>query len=352
MSPAKLLCFLVIALYAFQAKAQYVFRGAIESDEWNGTAYLSVIDDYRKISGVHIEQIINKDSIVANFFEFTGDNLDATNKLYRIHVDNCSTIEQGINHFNGHCENSREIVFIANTNDTISFPISVENQMFCSIESNNSNSTLLFQIDSLKEQMRYDYALYRSEANRKLNNKKWFRALQQFSKETEEPLAELYVYNFLSDRSSDLYTYYLKDIATNTYYDELLDRLKKKYPNATYTKQYEDELIADKFKVASVEKSLFSWKYLLYALLGLSIVLNIGLFYKLKKRKNKQKHQLKNKLTQQEQKILDLILAHKTNKEIATEIFVSISTVKTHINNLYKKLHIESREQLKALFKS
>ncbi|HEY5689467.1 MAG TPA: helix-turn-helix transcriptional regulator, partial [Yeosuana sp.] len=38
-------------------------------------------------------------------------------------------------------------------------------------------------------------------------------------------------------------------------------------------------------------------------------------------------------LTKQEQNILALILENKSNKEIAEILFVSVSTIKTHINN-------------------
>lgn len=52
-------------------------------------------------------------------------------------------------------------------------------------------------------------------------------------------------------------------------------------------------------------------------------------------------------LTQQEQKIAQLICQDKSNKEIADELFVSVSTVKSHINNIYKKLNVQSRDELK-----
>ena len=46
--------------------------------------------------------------------------------------------------------------------------------------------------------------------------------------------------------------------------------------------------------------------------------------------------------------MLALIAAGKTNGEIAGKLFVSISTVKTHINNLYRKLGARSRTQAVA----
>ena len=54
-------------------------------------------------------------------------------------------------------------------------------------------------------------------------------------------------------------------------------------------------------------------------------------------------------LTKQEQNILALILENKSNKEIADTLFVSVSTIKTHINNIFKKLNVQSREEIKAL---
>ncbi|MCX2717979.1 helix-turn-helix transcriptional regulator [Poritiphilus sp. M415] len=54
------------------------------------------------------------------------------------------------------------------------------------------------------------------------------------------------------------------------------------------------------------------------------------------------------KLTQQERKIALHVLEDKTNKEIADALFISVSTVRTHINNLNKKLGVGDREALKV----
>lgn len=341
---------ITMLLFTGIGNAQYVFTGTIEDDTWNGAAYLSVVDDYRKISGVHAEQIISKTNIINNNFEFKGNNLDLKNRIYRIHVDNCNDNEQRANHFDGHCDNSEELIFIANNKDTIDLPISSNKQMFCSIRSTNKKSNVFFQIDSLKELMSYDYGNFRSEANRKLNNTKWFSVFQQFGEQLEEPLAELYIYNFLSDRRSDLHEHYKKDISSNTYYNDLLDRLLIEYPNTSYTQQYAEELKLDTYIETSKTEFLFPWKFLLSAFLILSVLLNLFLWNRFKKLKKKEHLDLTKKLTKQEQKIVGLLLENKTNKEIAQEVFVSHSTVKTHINNVYKKLNITSRDQIKSLF--
>jgi LuxR family transcriptional regulator, maltose regulon positive regulatory protein len=50
-------------------------------------------------------------------------------------------------------------------------------------------------------------------------------------------------------------------------------------------------------------------------------------------------------LSERELEVLALIAAGKSNQEIASSFFVSLSTVKTHINNLYRKLGARSRTQ-------
>jgi LuxR family transcriptional regulator, maltose regulon positive regulatory protein len=50
-------------------------------------------------------------------------------------------------------------------------------------------------------------------------------------------------------------------------------------------------------------------------------------------------------LSERELEVLALVAAGKSNLEIAGSLFVSLSTVKTHINNLYRKLGARSRTQ-------
>src|SRR5215207_1080248 len=53
-------------------------------------------------------------------------------------------------------------------------------------------------------------------------------------------------------------------------------------------------------------------------------------------------------LSERELEVLRLIASGKSNRGIASELFVSVGTVKTHINNLYRKLDAHSRTQALA----
>ncbi len=50
-------------------------------------------------------------------------------------------------------------------------------------------------------------------------------------------------------------------------------------------------------------------------------------------------------LTARELEVLRLVVAGRSNKEIASELFISEATVKTHINNLLSKLGVSDRTQ-------
>jgi ATP/maltotriose-dependent transcriptional regulator MalT len=50
-------------------------------------------------------------------------------------------------------------------------------------------------------------------------------------------------------------------------------------------------------------------------------------------------------LSKRELEILSFLAQGHSNQEIATKLFVSISTVKTHIQNLFEKLDVKRRIQ-------
>jgi DNA-binding NarL/FixJ family response regulator len=57
-------------------------------------------------------------------------------------------------------------------------------------------------------------------------------------------------------------------------------------------------------------------------------------------------------LTARELAILQLIAQGKSNKEIAAINYVEVSTVKTHINNIYTKLGLQNRREAVNCYRS
>ena len=53
-------------------------------------------------------------------------------------------------------------------------------------------------------------------------------------------------------------------------------------------------------------------------------------------------------LSPRQKEVFDLILKGKSNKEITAELHIELSTLKTHINQIYKILEIKSRRETKS----
>lgn len=51
-------------------------------------------------------------------------------------------------------------------------------------------------------------------------------------------------------------------------------------------------------------------------------------------------------LSRKEQEVLALILDHKNNQQICDTLFISLSTLKSHINHIYKKLEVSTRQEI------
>ncbi len=51
-------------------------------------------------------------------------------------------------------------------------------------------------------------------------------------------------------------------------------------------------------------------------------------------------------LSKREMQVLDLLCQQKTNQQIADELCIELSTLKTHINRIYKKMEVKNRRQL------
>lgn len=55
-------------------------------------------------------------------------------------------------------------------------------------------------------------------------------------------------------------------------------------------------------------------------------------------------------LTEREGQILRLLMKGNSYKEIATEIFISVETLNSHVKNIYRKLNVHSRSELAAKY--
>lgn len=57
-------------------------------------------------------------------------------------------------------------------------------------------------------------------------------------------------------------------------------------------------------------------------------------------------------LTEREYEVLQKIAERRQYKQIASDLFVSIDTVRTHVRNIYAKLNVNKRREAEEIFKS
>ena len=340
---------ILLILFLFSSwvgKAQFQFSGSVNKHYQNATAYLEEVKNLKKRHLFIPENAIQQVPIKNNTFTFSGDFLAKGNRFYKIYLDNCPEGISNSKHLLNQCTDNISVLFIANNTDSIFFPLNDLNQIFCSFKKSREENLAIFKIDSIQENALIDLPTSKNDRQREIIYKKYFKKLQNYGKSLQEPLAELYAFCLYSDENSFSRKYYLKDIQSNDYYKQLSDKLQKNYDETVYINQFLQSIKNDS---VTTKKSNLSnqWQKLIILFLVLSLLLNLYLL----KYKKKQKLNFKIILTTQEQNVFTLMHQGNNNKQIAAKLFISISTVKTHINNIYSKLNITSRKQIGNFFK-
>ena len=103
--------------------------------------------------------------------------------------------------------------------------------------------------------------------------------------------------------------------------------------------------------LALFEKSMLDHYLVLILLesLMLSLLLTIFILFYMKNNQMSENDKikelaLKNGLSIQEEKVLNLLMQDLTNQEIADKLFLSINTIRNHVANIYKKTGMSKKE--------
>lgn len=340
----------LLFLFFNSISAQYQFTGTVKNDSlYNSKVFLSLIDDYKSIYKISETNIIGQTEIDSlGNFTFKGNNLPEEKKFYQIHLAD----EEGYPFFSyeglrGH----NFILFIANNSDKIH--VSLSDKMFFGLITSKTKyeANSLMLLDSIKHKIIGDLGSNYSNKNLELHNSNYFKTIKAYSQKFDDPLIKLAAINYLNHIDDSRQTLFLNDYKTNPdYYTSILNELKAKYPETLSTKNYEEDLEYASLRLDS--NSIANYKTWIIILSVFSILLIVFIWYILtgnnKQNLKKKLVSKKNKeLTKQELNILNLVQQGKSNKAISEELFISISTVKTHIHNIYGKLNITSRDELK-----
>jgi len=346
-----LLSLLFTVLSVHTAFAEYEIKGKLNiSSDWQNQIFLSAInklDDYYNANPEDIIQVGNIES--DGTFTLTGENLPLESRFYRLYL-----VKEEYSEFNA-ClffgENDHNFIHLILDNNT-KVEIQSDPNYFAPFgnyqltgDDANKNlrelSTMIFP-SFYFFQIKFPSELQFSE--QKLN-----RDLFDFADSCQHILVSL-----AAIMNTDMDQYY--DLESEKYLD-FGKRLGAELNNHSYTDDYYRKM--NYYNGGLVSESLPSWIYILIFALFAGIILALLKIINLQKKISQlsrpttppQKNQIPT-FTKQEEKILSLILEEKSNKEIASELFIELSTVKTHINKLYAKLGAKNRNEAKSIAKT
>jgi DNA-binding CsgD family transcriptional regulator len=280
---------------------QITVEGKVDLDSgWARTAYFSSILDFNKMYLASEDILIgeaNLDSV--GHFRFSHQATDSEG-LYRIHFIKKNTPKLSII-IGGADENHG--FFLAGTRSGVMIKNGTTGQRFEASDPENARLNYMFRTINSKD----------------LDNKeKNVRLIQLADSSQEAVLALLSIYE------------------TFNLTGEQLEKAKNITIRFNGHSQYAQKLMI---------KDIFSWQAILTLLVAL-IILSIFIVRGIKFRRKFRSRKLRETLSQREWEIVNLMLENKTNKEMAEMLNIEVSTVKTHVNNIFSKVGVKSRGEL------
>jgi len=247
--------------------------------------------------------------------------LPAENYIYRIHLSKKGDPPASLI-IGGKDEN--HLFLIANNKSNLLIENQSDNSLFGRVDINGFlPAKMLREIDEML--LFVDTANFNSTSlKRELMEKALGEKLRQFADTCSFPLVALYAI-YKTDFESNI-------TENPNFYSRFLNKWKDE--RSPYFEEFRKSIPAEN------KKQNYS---ILFGLAGL--FLGAILTFLILKRKP-QKSEPAEILTIQERKIFLMIQSGKSNKEISNELNIEISTVKSHVNNLYSKLKINSRKEI------
>ena len=317
----------IIFLIGNYCYGQYSISGYLDTPEKNKRVYLCLLQ-FDEVNALKPDQILTStvtDSL--GYFTFEGSLLSDKHALYRIYANLDEDVE-GVQKYDiEDLKNFHNFIF-SNT-DTIVFQKN-KKLWFSSYNNTNPIDEEWRIYDSYAKKLRTEFLDLDNEKIIKQTTDQFLKELKSFVLEKEpHPLTTLILLGNLPKSAIKKDLNYAPE-----FYVQLLGELNNYYDSSSYAIQYRG--------------FLDDLGFLCVLFLGGMVFLGI----KLKRSKTLQHIPMDFSLTSQEVKVAELMTDNKSNKEIASELFISLNTVKTHIRNLYAKLEVSNRTEFVEKFKN
>lgn len=309
--------FLVVFLCVFSLYGQNAISGYINQEDlatWEQKIHLTKIDE--KETPVATAQI-NKDG----FFSFHKKHISDKNTMYRLYVNRVEKI------INDTIVNNR--LFITSNVDSVRFEKGVG--LFTGYRNSNLADAEWRRLKKFESRLKKN-----SKGRNEIDSSAYVMQMKSYTKDS----LEILMVKLIGIKQLENKNLLEKDIAKNPkYYVALLEELKaSELDRSTY--RFLERKLA--YLTQDVVEEKYKSNKIINVILGIIIVGLVFFVIRLKRKGNR----IPVDLSKQEKNVHTLILEGKSNKEIANELFISLSTVKTHITNIYSKLKVSSRQEL------
>jgi len=306
-----------ISPIVFADTSGYIRGTVLLDDSWTRNIYLSRIETFEKEYAVSDHMIVGRSPIDSTGrFTIKLDNLPAGWCLLRLHVvkkgDPPASLMIG-----GLDENYCFIV--ANRHSKIEIRNTLGKPVFQNLSISGApylkTMEYITNLSDYPNSIDYEHSLIEKEFVEEVVSEK----LKLIADTCENPvisLYSLYQTDFLSDYAKDpiFYKKYLSKWSNN---------------NSTYFKSFRRQFPLSERPV---------WPYILI-LLFIGAFISVMIFVRNGKRRRIRS------LSVQERRIFELLQQGATNQEISDECNIELSTVKSHVSNIFSKLNIKSRKE-------
>jgi len=308
---------------AFSENAGQIAGKLILDDSWERKIYVSYIKTFEKEYAVSNDLIITS-AVIDSLGNFKIDLNEIPTKwsLLRLHV-----VKKGVspNSLVIGSNDENFILLIAKRDSEIELFNTEDIPIFLNIRVEGADYMNTFdQIQKLSNypnSIDYENLVIEKEFIKEVVSEK----LKVVADTCSNPLVSLYAI-YQTDFQSDY-------LVNPTFYETYLSKWENE--NNSYFKSFRQKFPIGKNN--STNNISIKYIILLVSVVGVLLII-VLIYFKKKNRKIKQ-------LSVQERKIFDLIRNGMSNKEISAECHIEITTVKSHIGNIYSKLNIKSRRE-------
>ena len=348
--PRSLLIYFFLLVFFIQNALGFDLRGKVDvAKDWQPVIYLASLDSPEDIFVASPDFILSKTIIDSDgSFQFDPIPLPSDQRFYRLYmVKNAfSAVE-----FNNP-ENRNYVHLLLNDQSVAVIHLSFhDNRLTIDQLTGDSNSLLISEFDRqmlvLREKMTADL----SKAQTDFLNMQRDDFIKTFVDTCSHVMAGIYALYHIEEKETDF-------LRNSQFYFDFQKKIHRVFPNALYTRKYDElleSLVGFRELVCEIPGVVPKWKDYVILVESIGLLLLLLLLWMMRKKIKTEKGYLEEKnsfsrLSEKEKVILQLMAEGKSNKEIGGLLYIELSTVKSHINSIYKQLNVSGRKNAIELY--